>query len=64
MALEPEFVRAEGTQFQVGERPFPVVGVNSYFLALLLGRQPRGRDYRRKTNGSQCHPGMGLPECR
>jgi mannan endo-1,4-beta-mannosidase len=33
MPLEPEFVRAEGTQFQVGNQPFPVVGVNSYFLA-------------------------------
>ena len=33
MALEPDFVRADGTVFRVGEKPFPVVGVNCYFLA-------------------------------
>ena len=31
--MEPEFVRTDGTLFRVGERPFPVVGVNCYFLA-------------------------------
>jgi len=32
MALEPGFVQCEGTGFQVGGEPFPVVGVNCYFL--------------------------------
>ena len=33
MALEPGFVRTADTRFMIGETPFPVVGVNCYFLA-------------------------------
>jgi mannan endo-1,4-beta-mannosidase len=32
MALQPGFVQTEGIRFQVGGQPFPVVGVNCYFL--------------------------------
>lgn len=33
MPLDPAFVRTSNTGFVVGDRPFPVVGVNCYFLA-------------------------------
>ncbi len=33
MALDPAYVRTSGTRFTIGGRPFPVVGVNCYFLA-------------------------------
>ena len=32
MALQPGFVQCEGARFQIGGRPFPVVGVDCYFL--------------------------------
>jgi len=33
MPLDPAFVRTSNTGFVIGDLPFPVVGVNSYFLA-------------------------------